>query len=135
VLWWSFSSHHLPFGLLGRGLSCFSVPSNDWGQFAEELVWCRETEGSEINEFGMRSLRESAQNSSRCWTKLVRQGSAALIFWLKNQKMCFFTIQEAFLGKSRQTTFSGVVFRAEHESVVCRAQKCLIRSLIKVKGQ
>jgi len=43
-----------------------------------------------------------------------------------------------YLRKSRQTSFSGVVFGAEHESAVAKpikAPKCLIRSLIRVKGQ
>ena len=45
----------------------------------------------------------------------------------------FFSSKSALFD--RQTTVSGVVFHAEHEYVVYRAQKCLIRSRIKVKGQ
>ena len=45
----------------------------------------------------------------------------------------FFSSKSALFD--RQTTVSEAVFHAEHEYAVCRAQKCIIRSLFKVKGQ
>ena len=49
--------------------------------------------------------------------------------------MCLFKLHEAFLRKSKQIGVSGADFCAEYEYVVCVSQICLIRSLIKVKGQ
>jgi len=57
------------------------------------------------------------------------------VVWARNFKMCLFKLHEAFLRKSKQIGVSGADFCAEYEYVVCVSQICLIRSLIKVKGQ
>ena len=54
------------------------------------------------------------------------------IDWFDFQQIGF---HEAFLRKSKQIGVSGADFCAEYEYVVCVSQICLIRSLIKVKGQ
>jgi hypothetical protein len=59
-----------------------------------------------------------------------------VIDWAHNSKMCLFKPHEAFLRKSKQIAFPEADFCAEYEYLlVCECAICLIRSLIKVKGQ